>query len=557
MLCYQSNLRSRSTLEKKLLKEEPHLIDLMNPEAHPVLLARQMLFFAAALQYFSPSEEIPGLTEPHRVIMERLAESAISMVTTNDVFLGTMESLECIILEGFYHIEGGNVRRGWIVFRRAIMAAQIMGLHRSDRFPIKVISPQNDLNPQVVWFSIVYLECLLSLLLGLPSSNAVSISKLYLPIGESLPENELPGHRMHVLARILERNELGVSEPAFDMTRDIDRQLIKIAESLPARFWRPLNFTGIERDSMEAFWESRRCWDHMSHYTLLNQLHLPYMLCPGTDRKNEYSRIACINASREVLTRVISFRTFNPITACCRMGDFMALIAGMSLMLAHIVCHCHKEMEDLLVHQRIGDRTTVEQALECMESISKMSKDVLSGKCATLLKHLLLVELDAAQGQSYQAHKVQWTNGDHEDERNVLFITVPYVGTIRIARDGIRPMRDLEILSHREQGLRDGITIGGIGSVHVHTPKNPYSTPEDLLPELADQTDITTTTSLLSADTPAAIIDLSTTTQLPHILLGDAFTQEHGLYPDVAAGLDDWVFQGVDTAFFDNLMKGL
>lgn len=529
----------------------------MNPEAHPVLLARQMLFFAAALQYFSPSEEIPGLTEPHRVIMERLAESAISLVTTNDVLLGTMECLECIILEGFYHIDGGNVRRSWIVFRRAIMAAQIMGLQRPDHFPVKYISPQNNLDPQAVWLSIVHLDCLLSLLLGLPSSNVAPSFTICLPIGESLTENELPCHQMRVLARILERNELGVSESAFDMTREIDLQLVKIAESLPATFWRPVNFTGIERDSMEAFWESRRSWDHMSHYTLLNQLHLPYMLCPGTDRKNEYSRITCINASREVLIRVISFRTFNPITACCRMGDFLALIAGMTLMLAHIVCHCNEETENLLIHQRIGDRTTVEQALECMESISKLSEDVLSGKCATLLKHLLLVESDAAQGQSYRAHKVQWTNGDHEDECNVLLITVPYVGTIRIARDGIRPMLDLEISSQREQSLLEGVTIGGIGSVHVRIPKSPYSTTEDLLPELASRTNITASTPSLSVQPSDATLDLSTTSQLPHTQLGDASTQQDVLYPDVAAGLDDWVFQGVDTAFFDNLMRGV
>jgi hypothetical protein len=32
--------------------------------------------------------------------------------------------------------------------------------------------------------------------------------------------------------------------------------------------------------------------------------------------------------------------------------------------------------------------------------------------------------------------------------------------------------------------------------------------------------------------------------------------QQQDLYPGVAAGMTDWVFQGVDTAFFDNLMRG-
>lgn len=28
------------------------------------------------------------------------------------------------------------------------------------------------------------------------------------------------------------------------------------------------------------------------------------------------------------------------------------------------------------------------------------------------------------------------------------------------------------------------------------------------------------------------------------------------MFPDAAASLDDWVFQGLDTAFFDTLMRG-
>lgn len=31
-------------------------------------------------------------------------------------------------------------------------------------------------------------------------------------------------------------------------------------------------------------------------------------------------------------------------------------------------------------------------------------------------------------------------------------------------------------------------------------------------------------------------------------------TTNEEIFPDGAAGMDDWVFQGLDTAFFDNLM---
>lgn len=42
------------------------------------------------------------------------------------------------------------------------------------------------------------------------------------------------------------------------------------------------------------------------------------------------------------------------------MGDFIALISGMTLMLAHTLSHCNKGTENLLVHHRVGDRATVE-----------------------------------------------------------------------------------------------------------------------------------------------------------------------------------------------------
>lgn len=548
LMVYQCKFKARSSPQPKVFGENTHLINLLEPESHPVLLARKMILLAAALQYFPPSEPIPGLSESHRCIMDRLVESATKMVTTNDAFLGTMESLECIIYEGFYHVDAGNIRRAWIVFRRAIMAAQLMGLHRSDNHPVKTLEPDYTLEPQMIWLTIVQMESTLSVLLGLPSSNvAPSITRLA-QVNDSISEDDIPILQIRVLSGIIERNGLAIfSQEALDMTRDIDQQMIKIAERLPASFWRPIVYTGFKIDSEEALWESKRGWEHMCHYNLLSQLHLPYMLCPSIESGADYSRIACVGASREVLTRLIAFRAFNPITACCRMGDFMALIAGMTLMLAHIVSHCHKEVDhNIFIHQRRGDRALVEQALECMQCLSSLNEDVQAAKCAFLLERLLLVEKDAAQGQCYRAHKIQWTNGDHKDERNVLFISVPYVGTIRIARDkGI-----LRLPQNQGQGLPEGITIGGIGRVQLHSPKPPSPPSHDPFSNgpICNGT-------LEVMDAPSRVLEAANAHSAQDSFF-DCSTSQQDLFPDAAANLDDWILQGVDTAFFDNLMKG-
>lgn len=527
-------------------KEQIRTANLLHPEAHPVLLARQMLLFAAAMQYLCPTKMIPGLTEPHHVIRERLAESAILMVTTNDSLLGSLEGLEAIILEGFYHIDSGNIRRAWITQRRAVMAAQLLGLHRPGHYRFKILNDHNDLDPEVMWDSIVCMERVLSLLLGLPTSTDPANPPVKEARSISVQEQKLPHLLMGITARILERNKIGNLQQAIAVSREIDRELVKITEQMSPTFWRPPAFAGLKIDSVDAFWEARRTWEQMCYYILVNQLHLPYMMCPKNESQFVYSKIACVNASREILNLQIAVRTFNPITACCRMGDFMALIAGLTLMLAHIVSHCHKEMDNLLIHQRLADRATVERTLECMQSMSELQEDVLAAKCATLLKDLLAVEADAAQAQNYCARRVEWDNSDHGDDGMALIIKVPYVGAIRIAREGVtsEPFRVAP-----PRALHEEVTIGGIGSLHVNTPKLQDQSPSDLSSDAA----------------PSQVAPMPATIPPPtqsqpafgsQFASGDSFLQQDPIFPDAAANMDDWVFQGFDTAFFDVLMRG-
>jgi hypothetical protein len=75
------------------------ILDLRQPETHPVLLARQMFTFAAALRQIPRKDAVPGLSKHHHKIMDELTESAISNVTTNDTLLGTPEGLDLIFFE--------------------------------------------------------------------------------------------------------------------------------------------------------------------------------------------------------------------------------------------------------------------------------------------------------------------------------------------------------------------------------------------------------------------------------------------------------------------------
>lgn len=73
--------------------------------------------------------------------------------------------------------------------------------------------------------------------------------------------------------------------------------------------------------------------NQFTHYYLLAQLHLPYLLHPSDEREYDYSKITAVNASREILLRFVAFRS---VEAYCRGVDFLAFVAGRVVMLGHV-----------------------------------------------------------------------------------------------------------------------------------------------------------------------------------------------------------------------------
>jgi hypothetical protein len=92
--CYQSSYKVWNA-DQDMPREQIHVSSLLTPERHPILLARQMLLLASALQYLSPKEAIPGLTKHHHVIVSRLTGGggAVLKVVPTLTFVLQMEDL--------------------------------------------------------------------------------------------------------------------------------------------------------------------------------------------------------------------------------------------------------------------------------------------------------------------------------------------------------------------------------------------------------------------------------------------------------------------------------
>ncbi|KAK4652203.1 hypothetical protein QC762_609050 [Podospora pseudocomata] len=441
---------------------KPSLVDTMQkppPGAHPVLIARKAVLLGLLLQDVPAScvKPLENHAIGYRDVMSRAVERTISMVTSNDQLTDSIEGIECIMMESMYHDRAGNLRRSWSTTRRAMTMAQLMGLHRGKQAKtcLNTLSSNTEANidPEYLWSRIVQSDRYLSLVLGLPqgsSDNSFATPKV---LEKCTPAEQL--RRLHCVAAgyILQRNDIN----DISATREIDDLLQKASAFMPPRWWLTPDFAPrTAEDDLEAPDKTLRLMSQAVHYHLLAQLHLPYLLRPASDLSCNYSRITAVTASREVITRFLTFRKGNPVSSYCHGIDFLAFIASTAMCIAHLDSHRQKVQRvlgfdalDFLAHQRQGDRGMLEATLEAMERMSVDGEDAIAKRIAILLRHLLFIESEAAAGVvcSYRSQSEQQAEeaeelgcgGTTTDGDNILRIHIPYLGGIVIRRGSDMP----------------------------------------------------------------------------------------------------------------------
>jgi hypothetical protein len=428
------NTLPHSNLTHKRLAAALPELAFPDEDSHPVILAKYMLLFAITLQSPTGKQNI-GLSQPQAVLQRRLFKAATRWVTTQPEMHGTVDCLICIILEGVFEVNSGNLRSAWAVYRRAMTVAQLMGMHRSPMPTLRYIDQALEVDPRFVWFRILYMDRYLSLLLGLPQGAADTSTAALSTLQQEPPLGRFERQLTVIASRILERNDHPYAVTDTTATMSIDTELLQIATGIPASFWRPANFHNLKVGCPESLLETVRLAAQVYYYGLLIQLHLPFMMALGGNPASGYSKNTCVNASREIMSRFIAHRTFNPISSCSRPVDFFALLAGMTLLLAHLDALHSPDPASFLAHQRLSDRAMLEQALERMDVISHTNKDPVTEKSARVIRQLLDVEADAAQGNQYTAGIV--TGGviaEHGKVGLELRLQIPYLGMIKIVR---------------------------------------------------------------------------------------------------------------------------
>lgn len=547
VLAHETMTTPFMVLEQRGLATPAILLDIPQADQHPVLIARYMLLLATVLQ----SQDIKDLSEPDRAIIERMMDLATTQVTRNDRFLGSIEILECLMIESAYHANVGNLRRSWLAGRKAMSVAQLMGLNREHgQAQYEMLGSQTLYDSKILWFRIVDHDRYLCLMLGLPqgcldrsmASDAVLASDSLLGRVE----------RVHcvIASHILERNESRQSAQDPTLTRTLDVELQKAARQLPNKWWLVPNLR-LSPHPQAVFWDTRRLFAQVLHYHLLVQLHLPYMLrsSSSANMKHEYSLITCVNASREILSRFIALRSFEGVAYSCRTIDFIALMAAMTLLLAHLDSH-HTETENLLAHQYHSDRATIEQVQDSMEELNRVSSDALSAQIAAWLARLLAIDTETVvDGQPRCARMVSvqeagaeasLLSGEGDGDNSAVIVQLPCFGTLKITRNGMS--RGMHVQHKAQIGHRNATD-----SLEDLTPLDPLDSLDSAYSGVGAP-------STSESDGYSGLLEgLSPSVPASH----DVSRLQQGLaqYPDVAAPGENWAFQGVDWAFFENLTK--
>ncbi|KAL7953648.1 hypothetical protein V8C34DRAFT_48451 [Trichoderma compactum] len=471
------------------------------PNPKPIDVARSLFQLAICLQQSERTSDISELCldRSNTDVADQYFEAASRYVTSQDALVVSPEGIETLMLEGLYHVSTGQTRLAWLVFRRALSIAQLMGLHipqiRRQNKQRKATHGQSPICLKTLWFRLIFMDRYMALVLRLPMS--IKDDSFMQDSVPTEPYEKMERVQAVLTSRIISRNELMQhGQPTDELiynhyseTKDIDYELKQAARSLPADWWA---FPRLKDANTNADLKDMtvKVVLQMHYYNLVLLLHLPYVLprmrdCLTDEAATDYtnSKISAMFASRELLTRSIVPLGPNRVTSSNRGNSLKIVLSALTLLLSHLDGH-RLGRENALDHQRLGDLLLVERAISSLDAVSQKHDDALCASAAQALKKLSAIEASAADGLGYRAwsepSEVMEMQCTVREEAANIQMEFPYMGTIYIQRQDPQEGASRNIIGSRtaaEMGNLDGSLMTSSGAWS--------DSPLSLLPELA------------------------------------------------------------------------
>ncbi|KAI2482891.1 Brassinin detoxification factor 1 [Pyrenophora tritici-repentis] len=346
---------------------------------------------------------------------ERYFEAVDRWFLSDDEYAASLEGIECLILKSKWYADVGQPRRAWIAYRKGLMYAQLMGLHRK-----RTSSAAHE----SIWWSLYHGDRFLSLLLGLPYGISDAHCDLTMPELSEAPyiHPMVAMTKLSQLAgKVIDRNQ-GVAEQSFAWALQLDQELEDLWKRLDP-VW--IDYTELLADAKANAAELReRIMGQMVFHQIRVYLHLPFMLKSALNSRFSYSRIACLNGSREVLRLYQSLRTgtVEPLYEC-KAIDFIGFTAAVLLLLGLLNTTMPPQPSAIPSAKDIEeDVRLIEISIDIFRRASSEKGGRVAAQSAQVLEKMM--------------GKFKGTTDDCDNSHEQSDFVIPYFGTVSIKRGG-------------------------------------------------------------------------------------------------------------------------
>jgi hypothetical protein len=392
-------------------------------QEHSIVIARTLLHLAVCISALPPDFESSRLSHIWSLesTVENYVTTVTSLVISSDELLCTLPGLETLLLLSIYYMNSASLRQSWLIIRRAMNLAQLMGFHRIISRPN--CSPPIDAveNAKILWRAFVDAETYLGLHLRLPFA-----SEEY-PCADDADHRHIHRSKLTSLSRQIAELDRNITPQTYVQALALDEKLESLMKMLSKEFWDVPNVPSTAR-SPESAEVLERLVGQIWHFELKIFVHLPFLLRAPSDSRYEYSKITALQASRNVILRWFALRNASITQACCRFAELGLFMATVTIGLDILIEMGTKEKSEVQ-RTRGSDFAMVCRVIGELEKLSKASpREKIAARSAVIIKKIMC-SLDPARRTVQSAR-----------------LTIPYFGTIQIAYHKLptRPPFDLD-----------------------------------------------------------------------------------------------------------------